>query len=82
MNMKVIWLIIGLVVGGLTGYLTRPEAAQLSVGGISIEVQGNHAAGASGGSLTDGQMEHIAIFAVIGALIGLGIGFVADRRRA
>jgi uncharacterized membrane protein YeaQ/YmgE (transglycosylase-associated protein family) len=80
--MKVLWLVIGLVVGGLAGYLTRPQAAELKVAGVSIEVQGNHAAGASGGSLTTGQSEHIAIFAVVGALIGLGIGFVADRRRA
>ena len=82
MNMKVLWLVIGLVVGGLAGYLTRPQAAEFRVGSVSIEVQGSHAAGASGGSLTSGQTEHIAIFTVIGAVIGLGIGFLADRRRA
>ena len=82
MNIKVIWLVIGLVVGGLVGYLTRPQAAELSIGNVSIEIQGAHPAGAGGGALTSGQSEHIAIFAAIGAVIGLGIGFVADRRRA
>jgi hypothetical protein len=82
MNMKVLWLVIGLVVGGLIGYLTRPQAAELSIAGVSIEIQSNRSAGASGGSRTSGQTEHIAIFAVIGAVVGLGIGFLADRRRA
>lgn len=82
MNAKIVLLIVGLVVGGLTGYLTRPEAAEIKVGSFSLEVQGDSPAGTRGGSLTTGQMQHVGIFAVIGAALGLGIGFVADRRRA
>ncbi|NEU12409.1 hypothetical protein G3T14_09710 [Methylobacterium sp. BTF04] len=82
MNSKIGLLLVGLVVGGLAGYLTRPEAAEIKVGSFSLEVQGDRPAGASGGSLTTGQMQHIGIFAVIGAALGLGVGFVAGRRRA
>ena len=81
MNAKVVLLLAGIVVGGLTGYLTRPEAAEIKIGSLSVEVQGDSPAGTRGGSLTTGQMQHVGIFAVIGAVLGLGIGFVADRRR-
>ncbi|MDB5645040.1 hypothetical protein [Methylobacterium sp.] len=82
MNAKIVLLIVGLVVGGLAGYLTRPEAAEIKIGSFSLEVQSDAPAGTRGGSLTSGQMQHIGIFAVIGAVLGLGAGFVADRRRA
>lgn len=82
MNAKIVLLIVGLVVGGLAGYLTRPEAAEIKVGSFSLEVRGDSPAGTRGGSLTTGQMQHVGIFAVIGAMLGLGIGFIADRRRA
>lgn len=81
MNAKILFLVIGLVVGGLAGWLTRPEAAEINIFGAKIEVQGDHAAGASGGSLTTGQTQHVAVFAAIGALVGFGLGFLADRRR-
>ena len=82
MNARIGLLLVGLVVGGLVGYLTRPQAAEIRIGDFSLEVQGDKPAGTSGGALTTGQMQHIGIFAVIGAVLGLGIGFVADRRRA
>lgn len=81
MNAKVLLLVVGLLVGGLAGWLTRPQAAEIDVLGMKVEVQSDRAAGASGGSLTSGQAQHVAIFAAIGALIGFGVGFVADRRR-
>lgn len=81
MNAKVLFLVIGLLVGGLAGWLTRPQAAEVEVLGLKVEVQGDKAAGAKGGSLTTGQTQHIGIFAAIGALVGFGIGFAADRRR-
>jgi hypothetical protein len=80
MNAKVALLLVGLVVGGLVGYLTRPEAAELKIGPVSIEVQGDRAAQSNDSSLTSGQMQHIGIFAVIGAALGLGLGFVVARR--
>jgi hypothetical protein len=80
MNAKVALLLVGLVVGGLLGYLTRPEAAELKLGPVSVEVQGDRAAQGNGGSLTSGQLQHIGIYAVIGAALGLGLGFVVARR--
>ena len=82
MNARIGLLLVGLVVGGLVGYLTRPQAAEIRIGDFSLEVQGDKPAGTSGGALTTGQMQHIGIFAVIGAALGLGIGFVAGRGQA
>ena len=42
-------------------------------------MQGKSAA-RSGDSLTTGQMQHIGIFAAIGAALGLGAGLVVGRR--
>jgi len=82
LNSKIGLLLVGLVVGALAGYLTRPQAAEIRIGDFSLEVQGDRPAGTSGGSLTTGQMQHIGIFAVIGAALGLGAGFLAGRGRA
>jgi len=79
MNTKVVLLIAGILIGGLTGYLTRPESAEINLGPLSIEVQGDRPAQGSG-PITSGQWQHIAIFTVIGGLIGLAAGFVAGRR--
>ena len=81
MNIKVLLLIVGLIVGGLAGYLTRPQAAELKLGPIEMEIQTNQPAGA-GGPVTSGQWQHVGIFAVIGAVVGLGLGFAVDRRRS
>lgn len=83
MRLPVLLLIAGIVLGGLVGYLTRPEAAELKVGGLSIEVQGNRPAGASSqGGITTGQWQHIGAFAIGGGVLGLLAGFVAGRRTA
>lgn len=83
MNLKVILLVVGLVLGGLAGYFTRPEAAELKLGGLSVEVQsGRQAPSRDGGSITSGQWQHIGAFAAGGALLGLLVGFAADRRRS
>jgi hypothetical protein len=79
MNLKVIFLLGGLIIGALAGYVTRPEAAEIKLGPLSIEVQGDKRA-EGGGSLTSGQWQHIAIFTVIGGIIGLGAGFAVGRR--
>jgi hypothetical protein len=34
------------------------------------------------GDLTNRQFNHVALCALIGGIVGLGFGFVADRRRA
>jgi hypothetical protein len=81
MNSKVLFLLIGLLAGGLAGWLTRPEAAEISILGMKVEVQSDRVASSDQGGLTTGQAQHIAICAAIGALLGFGLGFVADRRR-
>jgi hypothetical protein len=73
-NPLVVFLAIGLAIGALVGYLTRPEITEIKFGPINIEVRGDNTARA-GGELTTGQVEHIAIVALIGGLVGLGLGF-------
>ena len=81
MNTRVLLLIIGLVVGALVGYLTRPESAEIKFGSIHIEVQGDHAAGMHDeGGLTNGQIQHIAIYTVAGGVLGALAGLLATRR--
>ena len=80
MNAKIVLLVVGLIAGGLIGYLTRPEAAEIKLGPLSIEVQGDRPAGA-GGELTSGQLQHVGLFAALGAVIGFGLGFAVDGRR-
>ena len=80
MNSKVALLVLGLLVGGLAGYLTRPELAEIKIGGTSIEFSNNKVSTGSSGSLTSGQTQHIALYAVIGGVIGLLVGFAVDRR--
>ncbi len=77
MNIKILCLVLGLAAGGITGWLTRPQVAEIRLPGLDIRVQGE---GPRGG-LTSEQTRHIGLAAVVGAIIGLGIGFVADRRR-
>jgi len=75
MNAKVILLVVGLIVGGLAGWLTRPDTAEIKVGPLSVEVK------EQGGPMTYDQKQHVAIFAVLGAVVGFGIGFVVDQRK-
>ncbi len=76
MNIKLILLLIGLIVGGLVGYGSRPPAAEIRLGPVSIQVTGPGA----NGELTTGQMQHIALIALLGAVLGLGLGLAAARR--
>lgn len=77
MNVKILCLVLGVLAGGIVGWLTRPQVAEIRLPGIDIKVQGE---GPRGG-LTSEQSRHIGLAAVVGAIIGLGVGFVADRRR-
>ena len=72
-NPLVAFLVVGLLIGALSGYLTRPEMAEIRMGPISIEVRGDNVA--RGGEITSGQMKHIAFITLIGGIIGLGFGF-------
>ena len=76
------FLVIGLLIGGLAGYMTRPEeTAEIKLGPLSVEVRNNERA-RGGGPLTSNQVQHIAIMTAIGGAIGLGVGFAAGRRRS
>jgi hypothetical protein len=77
----IVFLIIGLLVGALSGYMTRPESSEIKLGPLSIEVKGNQVAH-DNGPLTSSQVQHIAIITLIGGAIGLGVGFAIGRNRA
>jgi hypothetical protein len=76
------FLLIGLVIGGLAGYITRPEeTAEIRLGPLSVEVRNNERA-RGGGPFTSSQVQHIAIMTAIGGAIGLGVGFAVGRGRS
>ncbi|MEP9350842.1 hypothetical protein [Xanthobacter sp. KR7-225] len=77
MSLKVVFLVLGLLAGGIVGWLTRPQVAEIRLPGIDIKVQGER----PGGGLTSEQARHLGLVALVGGIIGLGVGFVADRRR-
>jgi len=70
----VAFLVVGLLMGGFAGYLTRPESAEIKLGPLKVEVTGDKVA-RSGGSLTSSQIRHIALIGLIGGVVGLGLGF-------
>jgi len=76
-NPKVFLLVLGVVIGGLVGYVTRPETAEIRIGKLNIEITGKGIGRSD--TLTSEQSKHIAIFALIGGLLGLGLGFAMER---
>lgn len=76
-NVMVVLAVIGLITGAMIGYLTRPEIVQMQVGPLNIEVRGSGPA--RGGEMTSGQWQHVALFALIGGVIGLGLGYGVQR---
>jgi len=75
------FLLVGLLIGGLAGYMTRPETAEIKLGPLSLEVRTDERA-RGGGPLTSSQVQHIAILTAIGGIIGLGLGFAMGKRRS
>ena len=74
------FLLIGLVIGGLSGYMTRPESTEFKLGPLSFEVRSDEVA-RGGGPLTSSQVQHIAILTALGGIIGLAVGFAVGKRR-
>jgi hypothetical protein len=73
----IVFLLLGLIAGTLVGYATRPaETASLRLGPLSVEVQSKPA---DVDDLTKSQKQHIATIALIGGVIGLGLGFAFQR---
>jgi hypothetical protein len=77
-NALIVYAIIGLLIGAVAGYLTRPESAEIRIGPVQIEVTGKGIA-RDGGDLTSSQTQHVLLIALIGGLIGAGLGYAADR---
>jgi hypothetical protein len=77
-NATVTYAVIGLLIGALGGYLTRPESAEIKIGPVQIEVTGK-GIDRGGGDLTSSQMQHVLLVGLIGGLIGAGFGFMVDR---
>jgi hypothetical protein len=73
-NPLVVFLAIGLFVGAVAGYLTRPESAEIRLGPINVEVTGNKIA-RGGDPLTSSQVRYIAMVTLIGGVVGLALGF-------
>jgi hypothetical protein len=77
-NALIAYAVVGLLIGALAGYLTRPESAEIRIGPVQIEVTGK-GIDRSGGSMTSSQVQHVILIALIGGLIGIGLGFAVDR---
>jgi len=77
-NLKVICLLLGIIAGGLIGFVTKPPVAGVTIPVINVPVQTEPK---EKGDLTNRQFNHVALWALIGGIVGLGFGFVADRRR-
>jgi len=73
-NPVIVFLAIGLLVGVLAGYLTRPESAEIRLGPVNIQITGDQVA-RDGGPLTSSQIRYIAMVTLIGGVIGLALGF-------
>ena len=79
-NAMIAYAVIGLLIGALAGYLTRPESAEIKIGPVQIEITGKGTA-RGGGDLTSSQVQHVLLIALIGGLIGVGLGYAVDRGR-
>ena len=97
MNGKVLLLLVGLVVGGLIGWLTAPATEVIRVGPLSVEVtQGKGEGGSVTATGNDGKVQvqvgtpsplndrntRTLIFAIVGGIVGFGAGFVMNQRKA
>ena len=80
-NTRLALLVLGVLVGGVVCYVTRPQAAEIRLGGASFEIENTGATASDASGLTTGQLRRVFVFAVAGGAIGLLAGVVADRRR-
>ena len=78
MNIKVLLLLIGLALGAVVGWFTKPPIATLQLGPVNVQIEGNSSAE---GSLTSEQWYYIGMITALGGLFGLGLGVAVDRRR-
>ena len=76
----VAFAVVGLLIGALAGYLTRPESTEIRLGPLKIEMTGDQVA-RDNGPLTSKQVQHFALITLIGGAIGLGLGFASSRNK-
>jgi hypothetical protein len=78
-NLKVIWLL--LVSSRGSGWVCYQAIAQwasvIPVINVPVQVEPKEK-----GDLTNRRFNHVALCALIGGIVGIGFGFVEDRRRA
>ncbi len=78
-NPLVVFALLGLIAGTLVGYATAPvERAGVRLGPIAIETQGKKPE--IGDELSDRQSQHVITIALIGGILGLGFGYLVQRR--
>ncbi len=73
-NPLVVFLAIGIFVGAVAGYLTRPESAEIRREPLNLEITGNQVVN-GGGPLTGSQLRYIAMVTAIGGVLGLALGY-------
>jgi hypothetical protein len=97
-NLHLILLVIGLIIGGAVGWTTAPDTSTLKVGPLNLEVQGGSSGDSAAITATDQNGElnvkvgstsplddrntRTLIFAVVGGLVGGAAGFLARGRKA
>ena len=90
-------IVVGLIAGGALGWFTAPRpAVDIYVGGLNVQVDGTGGGGTMTASDRDGAMRveigkpggvlvdpatRALIFAAAGGIVGLGLGFLTDRRK-
>ena len=79
LNVPIVFVLIALLAAALVGYATIPaERSAINFGPIHIETQAKKPA--VGDELTNSQTRHVLMIMLIGGLIGLGCGFLVQRR--
>jgi hypothetical protein len=78
-NLKVICLVLGIIAGGLVGYVTKPPQWVRVIPIVNIVVE---AEPKEKGELTERQFNYVALCALIGGIVGFGVGVVGASRRA
>ena len=97
MNTRLVLLVVGLLVGAILGWATAPKVDVVKVGPLNLQVTGenNGSGGSITATGNDGQINvqvgnpsplddrntRTLIFAVVGALVGLGAGTVMNQRK-
>ena len=78
---KVALLLLGLLVGAVAGWLTRPKPVVFRVNGTQVQLPDALVPAPPSEPTTDGQGEHVLLYTLAGGMVGLLTGFAVDRRR-